>query len=549
MIHRYATLLELLDHAFTTYRKQPAYTCMGHTLSYAELDVLSLRFASYLHHELGLNPGDRIALQMPNILQYPIAMYGAMRAGLVIVNTNPLYTKRELKQQLEDSGARALVVLSNVAQVAAEVVKETAVEHVIVTDIADLHPAPKRQIIHFVVKYIKRMVPAFSFDCCTPLRQILLTPQKALKPFTVTSDDVFALQYTGGTTGISKGAMLTHGNLASNVWQMVSHMPEAFREGEEVFIACLPLYHIYAFNLHGLCAFSFGEHNLLIPNPRDLAATVAALKKVQMTVFVGINTLYVALGRYEPFRAVDFSKLHISSAGGMALTEDAAALWKKVTGADICEGYGLTETSPVLCGNKIENIQPGTVGPPLLETEIKLIDDQGREVPQGEVGELCARGPQVMKGYWRNPEETAKVLSEDGWFKTGDMAILLDNGCYKLVDRKKDMILVSGFNVYPNEIEDVVSQHPLVVEAAAIGIADESSGEAVKLFVVPTDSSLSVEELKKYCRENLTAYKRPKVIEFVDSLPKSNVGKILRRELRDGACKDSVTAIPATPSE
>lgn len=516
---------------------------MGRTLSYSELDDLTERFASYLHNELNLNPGDRIAFQMPNILQYPIALYGAIRAGLVIVNINPLYTARELKHQLIDSEAKALVVLSNVATAAAEIVNETNVEHVIVTDLADLHPAPKRQIIHFVVKYVKKMVPPFSFSSSTSFRTVIATPAKKLKEFETTSDTLLALQYTGGTTGVSKGAELTHGNLASNVWQMVSHMPSAFKESQEVFIACLPLYHIYAFNLHGLCAFSYGEHNLLIPNPRDLSAMVKELKTVDMTVFVGINTLYVALARFPEFKEVNFEKLHISSAGGMALTEDAAKAWLDITGCEICEGYGLTETSPVLCGNPIDNIQQGTVGIPLIETEIKLVDENGEAVPQGEVGELCARGPQVMRGYWNRPKETANVLSEDGWFKTGDMAILRDDGFYKLVDRKKDMILVSGFNVYPNEIEDVVSQHTKVVEAAAIGVADEHSGEIVKLFVVKADESLTTEELKEYCCENLTAYKRPKIIEFVETLPKSNVGKILRRELRDAdAAKASQNA-------
>lgn len=533
MAKRYSTLLELLDHAFSSYKAQPAYTCLDHTLTYEEIDVLSLRFASYLHHELGLAPGDRIALQMPNILQYPVAMYGAMRAGLVIVNTNPLYTGRELKHQLKDSGAKALVVLSNVANVAAEVIGDTDVKHVIVTNLADLHPAPKRQIINFVVKYLKKMVPPFSFATSVPFLDTVKAPPKPLKTFSVDSDSLFALQYTGGTTGVSKGAMLTHGNLASNVWQMVSHMPEAFKESEEVFVCCLPLYHIYAFNLHGLCAFSYGEHNVMIPNPRDLKAMIDALKKVQMTVFIGINTLYVALTRFAPFKEVDMSKLHICSAGGMAMTEDAARAWQELTGCEVCEGYGLTETSPVVCGNKIDNVHMCTIGSPMVDTEVKLVNEEGEVVPDGEVGELCVRGPQVMAGYWNRPEETAKVLSSEGWFKTGDMAKFLETGVYKIVDRKKDMILVSGFNVYPNELEDVVSQHPGVVEAAAIGIPDNESGEVVKLFVVPTDSSVTEEEVKAFCRENLTGYKRPKVIEFREALPKSNVGKILRRELRD----------------
>ncbi|MFL0809304.1 MAG: AMP-binding protein [Agarilytica sp.] len=533
MVKRNDTVLELLEHAFDTYTDQPAYTCLNHTLSFQEIDDLSLRFASYLQHSLGLQQGDRIVLQMPNILQYPVAMYGAIRAGLVIVNTNPLYTCRELKHQLNDSGAKALVVLSNVANVAAEVVKDTQVEHVIVTDLADLHPSPKRQLLNFAVKYIKKMVPDFHFEKSISFRDAISQEAKPLTSVKVTSESLCALQYTGGTTGVSKGAMLSHGNLTSNVWQMVCHMPEAFKESEEVFINCLPLYHIYAFNLHGLCAFSYGEHNILIPNPRDLAAVTSALKKVQMTVFVGINTLYVALARYAPFKDVDFSKLHISSAGGMAMTEDAAHTWEELTGCAVCEGYGLTETSPVLSGNKIDNIQLGTIGVPLIETEIRLLDEAGNEVTDGEVGELVARGPQVMSGYWQRPEETKQVLSTDGWIKTGDMAVKREDGSYKLVDRKKDMINVSGFNVYPNEIEDVIAQHPDVIEAAAIGVASDETGEAVKLFIVPANEVLTPKDIKSFCREKLTAYKCPKIIEFKESLPKSNVGKILRRKLRE----------------
>ncbi|MFT5082976.1 MAG: long-chain acyl-CoA synthetase [Lentisphaeria bacterium] len=533
MIPRYKNLLELIEHVFDSYADSPAFTCAGHTLSFRDVDELSMRFASYLHNQLGLEPGDRIALQMPNILQYPIAMYGAIRAGLIVVNTNPLYTSRELKHQLIDSGAKVLVVLSNVAGSAAKIVEDTAVETVIVTDFADLHPSPKRQIINLVVKHVKKMVPKVVFKHSIHFRHLVSSPAQPLKHFHTDENSILALQYTGGTTGVSKGAVLSHGNLASNVWQMICHMPEAFREGREVYVACLPLYHIYAYNLHGMCAFSMGSHNILIPNPRDLASIVSALKNIKMTVFVGINTLYVALGHYAGAKQIDFSELNVSSAGGMALTEDAAALWKTLTGRVVYEGYGLTETSPVLCGNKVTNVLQGTIGLPLPETEIKLIDEQGDEVAPGGVGELCARGPQVMKEYWNRPDETEKVLTKDGWFKTGDMAIFLEHGRYKIVDRKKDMILVSGFNVYPNEIEDVVTLHPGILEAAAVGVSDERSGEAVKLFVVPADPGLSVEDVKNYCRENFTAYKRPKNIIFRDSLPKSNVGKVLRRELRD----------------
>jgi len=475
LIPRYKTLLELVDSALSTYGASPAYTCTGHTLSYSDLDELSARFASYLHHDLNMEPGDRIAFQMPNILQYPVAMYGAIRAGLVVVNVNPLYTPRELKHQLKDSGAKALVVLSNVAKAVSEVVDETDLQHIIVTDFADLHPFPKRQIINFVVKRVKKLIPEFSFKSSIAFRDTVAKGAKPLKAFELNENDLVALQYTGGTTGVSKGAMLTHGNLASNVWQMISHMPEAFRQSKEVFVACLPLYHIYAFNLHGLCALSYGEHNVLVPNPRDLDSMVKDLNNIQMTVFVGINTLYVALCRFPGVKDIDFSKLHISSAGGMAMTEDATKMWKELTGCEVSEGYGLTEASPVLSANVIGSIKAGTIGVPLVETEIKLVDDDGNTVPKGSVGELYGRGPQVMAGYWKRPKETAEVITEDGWLKTGDMAMYIESGHLKLVDRKKDMILVSGFNVYPNEIEDVVSQHPGVVEAAAVGVADERS--------------------------------------------------------------------------
>jgi len=536
-IPRYDNLLDLIEEAFTSYSDLPAFTCLGHTLSYREVDQLSQRFASYLRHQVGLQPGDRVALQMPNILQYPVAMYGILRAGLVVVNTNPLYTARELRHQLKDSGAKALVVLSNVANVASDVIAEevmgTQVQTVIVTHLADLHPSPKRQLINFVVKHLKKMVPKHRFPRLTTFRHVITTPAQAFDTPAVDSNTLAALQYTGGTTGISKGAMLSHGNLAVNVWQIISHLPSAFKRRDEVFIACLPFYHIYAFNLHGFCALAYGEHNVLIPNPRDLKALVKALKQVQMTAFVGINTLYVALCRFPEFKTVDFSKLHISAAGGMAMTEDASKMWRDITGCEVSEGYGLTETSPVVCANRLDNIHIGTIGSPVKETEIKLIDEEGTTVADGEVGELCVRGPQVMQGYWQRADETAKVMTADGFLKTGDMAVLREDGNYKLVDRKKDMILVSGFNVYPNEVEDLISQHPGVVEAAAIGIADQRSGEVVKLFVVPANAEVTQEELKAFCRENLTAYKCPKVVEFKESLPKSNVGKILRRELRE----------------
>lgn len=533
MTIRYATLDKLLDFAFKEYAELSAFSCTGHTLKYKEIDKLSLQFASYLHNELGLQPGDRIALQMPNILQFPVALFGAIRAGIVVVNVNPLYTPRELQYQLKDSGAKALVVLSNVAANVASVIAQTDVKTVIVTNFADLHPAPKRWLINYVVKKVKKLVPEFSFSNSISFRGALELGNKPFSHPEFTPDDVAVLQYTGGTTGVAKGAMLTHKNLCSNVWQLLTHMPDLCEIGKEVWVACLPFYHIYALNLHGLCALSTGGHSILIPNPRDLEALVKALENSGMTIFIGINTLLNALARCEAFKKLDFSTLKITTAGGMALNEDVARLWTSVTGSEISEGYGLTETSPVVSGNPLDAIKIGTIGKALPETEIKVIDDNGVALPQGEVGELCVRGPQVMKGYWQKPDETTKVLSADGWLLTGDMAVVFEDGYIKIVDRKKDMILVSGFNVYPNEVEDVVCTHPHIVEAAAIGVPDSESGEVVKLFVVADSNAVTREEIYEFCKQRLTAYKRPKYIEFKEQLPKSNVGKILRKDLRE----------------
>jgi long-chain acyl-CoA synthetase len=505
----------------------------GHTLTYAEIDVLSARFASYLQHHSGLKPGDRIAIQLPNILQYPVVLYGAIRAGLVVVNTNPLYTARELLHQLKDSGAKALVVLANVAGTAAEILPQTQVETVIVTEVGDLLPTPKRQLINFAVKHLKKMVPAYSIPGALNLRNVLEHGDRPLAPVLVNGDSVLVLQYTGGTTGVAKGAMLSHANLCANVQQILHHMTQLFKTESQVVAVALPLYHIFAFNIHALCAVSRGAHNVLIPNPRDLPALVKAIKPYKISLYVAVNTLYNALVRYEGFRKLDFSELKTSAAGGMAVTEDVARQWREVTGCAICEGYGLTETSPVLVTNPDNAIQSGTIGTPVIDTEIKVADEQGNPVPDGQPGELWARGPQVMSGYWQKPDATAEVLTPDGWFKTGDIAIRRADGYFKIVDRKKDMILVSGFNVYPNEVEDVVTQHPNIVEAAVIGVPNQETGEAAKLFVVTDGKKVSEAEIIAFCRQRLTAYKVPRIIEYRDSLPKSNVGKILRRELRD----------------
>lgn len=533
MIPRYDNAIDLVNASFKKYADLPAFTGLGCTQTYSDIDKRSMIFASYLRNELGLEPGDRFAIQLPNILQFPVALYGAIRAGLVVVNINPLYTPREVKHQLVDSGAKVLLVLSNVATAAAEVVSETQVTKVIVTDLGDGLPFLKRTLVNFIVRKVKKMVPNFHFDHCVSYTEVMSSKAKTFGVPSVDKDTLLCLQYTGGTTGVSKGAMLTHGNLTSNVWQMVTFMPVAFVEGTEVFVACLPLYHIYALNLHALSAFSMGAHNILIPNPRDFDSISKALKGVPFTVFIGINTLFRALVRHENFKSVDFSSLKITSAGGMALTEDAAVAWAEMTGCEVLEGYGLTETSPVLTGNKHDDIQLGTIGSPLPETEIIILNDDEEPVAMGESGELCARGPQVMAGYWQREGETRNVMTDDGFFKTGDLAVALEGGYYKIVDRKKDLIIVSGFNVYPNEVEDVLTLHPTILESAAVGVSDDDCGEVVKVFVVREDSDLTEADVIAYCREHLTRYKVPKFVEFRDELPKSNVGKILRRELRD----------------
>lgn len=532
MIPRYSHAVELIDQTFKLYSDKPAYTCMGKTLSFSELNARSMRFASYLQHELGLQPGDRFAIQLPNILQFPVALYGAMRAGLVVVNINPLYTPREIKHQLIDCGAKALIVLANVAHNAAEVVEETQVDTVIVTELGDEHDVFKRHVINFLVKHVKKMVLDYSFEKSKNYTSILASTGKPLNAVSPASNDPLMLQYTGGTTGLSKGAILTNKNLTSNVWQMITHMPVAFELGRETFVACLPLYHIYALNLHALAAFSSGCHNILIPNPRDFDAFSKALEGVPFTVFIGINTLFRALTRCEAFKHVDFSHLKITSAGGMSLTEDAAKDWEVLTGCKVIEGYGLTETSPVLTGNPSDAIRLGSIGKPLPETEIHILNERDEPVADGEIGELCARGPQVMAGYWNKSEETKKVMTKDGFFRTGDMAVSDTDGYYRIVDRKKDMILVSGFNVYPNEIEDVLTQHPDILEAAAVGVEDSECGERVRVFIVSENKDLTDKDVIRYCRKNLTGYKTPKEVVFRAELPKSNVGKILRKDLR-----------------
>ena len=480
-----------------------------------------------------MQPGDRIAIQLPNILQYPVAVFGAIRAGLIVVNTNPLYTAHELKHQLNDSGAKALVVLANIAKNAAAIVPETKVEQVIVTELADMHPPVKRILLNFVVKHIKKMIPPFSFPLQVDFRDALNKAQKPFQSVKRDPEDVAVLQYTGGTTGVAKGAMLTHRNLVANMVQVNEHMHKVFRKNQELYITPLPLYHIYAFTIHCMSALSLGNHNLLIPNPRDIKAFVKTLQGLPFTCFVGLNTLFNALMRNPDFVKLDFSHLRLTSSGGMALTAETSKHWTEVTGSTISEGYGLTETSPVVAINPPGGIQQGTVGLPMPDTDCKVIDEDGNTLPTGEPGELCIRGPQVMKGYWQRPEATAEVLDADGWFKSGDIAIIQGDGYIKIVDRKKDMINVSGFKVFPNEVEDVLAGHPDIVEAAVIGVPDNDGSETVKAFVVTHNSSLTIADVRDYAKTKLTPYKVPHLVEFRSELPKTNVGKVLRRELKD----------------
>lgn len=533
MTTRYATLDALITDNLQRFAERPAFHCAGHSLTFAELDRLSLQFARYLQGQLGLVAGERIAIMLPNVLQYPLVVYGALRAGLVVVNCNPLYTPRELAFQLQDSGAKALVVLANMAHVAAAVVPETAVQQVVVTQFADLHPWPKRGLINAFLKYALRQVPPYGFSRCHSLLQALALGKTGPFVAPVAQPQAIAcLQYTGGTTGVAKGAMLSHSNLCSNEWQIRAHCPYLTPKDHEVFIAPLPLYHIYAFTLHLLVGLSLGALTVLIPNPRDIPATIKAIKPFKPSVFVGLNTLFKALCRHPAFKTLNFSALKATPSGGMALTPDAAAAWLAITGCEISEGYGLTETSPVVCSNPKGAIRLGTIGTLVPHTQARIINDTEEPLPQGQAGELCIKGPQVMQGYWQQPEETQKAFTADGWFKTGDIAVMHADGFFQIVDRKKDMILVSGFNVYPNEIEQVMAQCPGVLECAAVGIPDEKTGEAIKLCVVPADNHLTRDDVLHFCRQQFTGYKMPKHIEFKDALPKTPVGKILRRQLR-----------------
>ncbi|MFV3403170.1 long-chain-fatty-acid--CoA ligase FadD1 [Pseudomonas sp. NY15463] len=529
----------VLKQSCHRFADKPAFSNLGKTLTYGELYTLSGAFAAWLQQHTDLKPGDRIAVQLPNVLQYPVAVFGAMRAGLIVVNTNPLYTAREMEHQFNDSGAKALVCLANMAHLAEKVVPKTQVKHVIVTEVADLLPPLKRLLINSVIKYVKKMVPAYNLPKAVRFNDALaLGKGGAVTEANPQADDVAVLQYTGGTTGVAKGAMLTHRNLVANMLQCRALMGANLHEGCEILITPLPLYHIYAFTFHCMAMMLIGNHNVLISNPRDLPAMVKELSKWKFSGFVGLNTLFVALCNNEAFRALDFSALKITLSGGMALQLSVAERWKAVTGCAICEGYGMTETSPVAAVNPAEANQVGTIGIPVPSTLCKIIDDNGQELPLGEIGELCVKGPQVMKGYWQREEATAEILDSNGWLKTGDIALIQPDGYMRIVDRKKDMILVSGFNVYPNELEDVLAALPGVLQCAAIGVPDEKSGEVIKVFiVVKPGMTLTKEQVMEHMRANVTGYKVPKSIEFRDALPTTNVGKILRRELRDEELK------------
>ncbi|WKN31799.1 AMP-binding protein [Porifericola rhodea] len=537
--HAYESLADLFEESFQKYNEQTAFECMGKGISFNELNRQSAQFAAFLQHELGMKKGDRLAIQMPNLLQYPIVAFGAIRAGIVIVNTNPLYTSREMEHQFKDAGVKAVVILANFACNLEKIIQHTSIEHVIVTEIGDRLGGLKKGVVNFVVKHVKKMVPSYNLHKAIKLNDALNKGSKHqfVKP-DIKGSDIACLQYTGGTTGVSKGAILSHTNLVANVEQMTIWMKVKLDEGKEVIITALPLYHIYAFTVNCLGMLKLGAKNILITNPRDMKAFLKDLKKYPFTVMTGVNTLYNALLNQEDFSNIDFSAFKVASAGGMAVQKVVAERFKSVTGVPIAEGYGLTETSPVLSTNRIDGQEKiGTIGLPVPSTHLIIADDNEQEVPIGEAGEIYAKGPQVMSGYWQKEEESKHAFSQDGWFKTGDIGVMDSEGYIKIIDRKKEMINVSGFNVYPNDIEDVVASHPKVMEVGAIGVPDEKSTEVVKICVVKKDASLTAEELTAYCKENMTAYKVPKIIEFRDELPKSNVGKILRRLLKEGETK------------
>ena len=535
---QYRSVTHLLEESFQKYADRNAFVCMDKFITYRELDQLSRQMGAWLQSK-GLQRGARVAIMLPNVLQYPVAMAAILRAGYTVVNVNPLYTPRELQHQLIDSGSEAIIVLENFATTVEQVLPHTQVKHVIVATMGDLLGGLKGTIVNFVVRKIKKMVPAYSLPGAISFNKMLAEGARlTLQPVQQGHDDIVFLQYTGGTTGVSKGAMLLHRNVIANVLQneawMSPVMTPEMRATSMGFMCALPLYHIYSLTVSALMGMRLGGMSVLIPNPRDIPGFVKELAKHKIVVFPAVNTLYNALLNNAEFAKLDFSSYKVCNGGGMALQRNVAERWLKLTGCPLIEGYGMSETSPVVTGNRVDITEfTGTIGLPFPSTEVAILNDDGVEVPLGEPGEIAVRGPQVMAGYWQRPDETAKSMTADGYFKTGDVGVMDERGYVKIVDRKKDMIIVSGFNVYPNEVEDVVSSCPGVLECACIGVPDANAGEAVKVFVVRKDPNLTVEQIREHCKHELTAYKKPKYIEFRDELPKTNVGKILRRQLRD----------------
>lgn len=535
---QYRSVTHLLEESFQKYAERNAFVCMDKFMTYRELDKLSAQMGAWLQSR-GLQPGARVAIMLPNVLQYPVALAAILRAGYTVVNVNPLYTPRELEHQLTDSGSEAIIVLENFATTVEQVLPRTQVKHVIVATMGDLLGTLKGAIVNLVVRKIKKMVPAFSLPTAISFNKMLAEGARlSLKPVQQGHDDIVFLQYTGGTTGVSKGAMLLHRNVIANVLQNEAWispvMTKEMRATSMGFVSALPLYHIYSLTVSALMGMRLGGLNVLIPNPRDIPGFVKELAKYKIVVFPAVNTLYNALLNNEDFAKLDFSSYKVCNGGGMALQRTVAERWLKVTGCPLIEGYGMSETSPVVTGNRVDITEfTGTIGMPIPSTEVAIIDDDGVHVPLGQPGEIAVKGPQVMAGYWQRPDETARSMTADGYFKTGDVGIMDERGYVRIVDRKKDMIIVSGFNVYPNEVEEVVASCPGVLECACIGVPDANAGEAVKVFVVRKDPNLTVEMIREHCKHELTAYKKPKYIEFRDELPKTNVGKILRRQLRD----------------
>ena len=533
-IDAYQSVAEVFDQAVTKYGDSPAFTNLGTTLSYSDMDRLTGNLASYLQRLPNMRKGDRVAVMMPNVLQNPIAIFAVLRGGFTVVNTNPLYTKRELKHQLSDSGAKAIVVMENFCQVLQGVVDETPIQHVITTQLGDMLKFPKSLIVNLVVKYVKKMVPEFSLPHSVSFKGALKmgakTPYDAVK---ISHQDIAFLQYTGGTTGVAKGAMLTHRNMIANMQQASAWIKDNVEENKETIITALPLYHIFSLTANCLTFMKVGAQNYLITNPRDMPNFVKELQHVSFTAITGVNTLFVGLMNTPGFDKIDFSGLKLTLGGGMAVQKPVAERWKKATGAPLLEAYGLTETSPAVCINPLNLAEyNGSIGLPVPSTEVSIQDENGELLPQGESGELCVRGPQVMKGYWNREDETAKVITPDGWFKTGDVAKMDASGYFRIIDRLKDMILVSGFNVFPNEVETIIAEHEGVLEVGVIGEPDEKCGEIVKAVIVKKDQSLTEEAVRKHCKASMTGYKVPRIVEFREELPKTNVGKILRRELR-----------------